>query len=76
MLSLNIVDTYSKVHVPITHTNNTDISFEGPQKQQEFLASWEKIEKYYLQNPTPNISFLEILTNELEMGIGIKYIKK
>jgi len=59
-MNQNIIDTYSKVHVPVTYTNGTDISFEGSQKQQEFFTAWKKIEEYYLQNPTSEISFLEV----------------
>lgn len=60
MLNLNIIDTYSKVHIPVTYTNSTAISFEGSQKQQEFFTAWKEIEEYYIQNPTAEISFLEI----------------
>ena len=59
-MNQNIINTYSKVHIPVTYTNGTDISFEGSQKQQEFFTAWKKIEEYYLQNPTPKISFLEV----------------
>lgn len=35
-------------------------SFNGSQKPYEFYSAWERIDKYYQNNPTDKISFLEI----------------
>lgn len=76
MLDQNIIDTYSKVHIPVTYTNSTGISFEGSQKQQEFFTAWKKIEEYYIQNPTAEISFLEIGAYKGLWGIAFSELCK
>jgi hypothetical protein len=60
MLNQNIIKTYSQIHTSITYTNDTDISFEGSQIQQEFFSAWDYISKYFKQNPTNELKFLEI----------------
>lgn len=59
-LKQNIIESYSRVQTPITYTNGEEISFEGSQKQKEFFKAWDSISKYYTQNPTDEITFLEI----------------
>lgn len=60
MLNQNIIKTYSQIHSPIIYTNDSNVSFEGSQIQQEFFTAWDHITEYYKKNPSDNISFLEI----------------
>lgn len=60
MLNQNIIKTYSQIHSPIIYTNDSNVSFEGSQIQQEFFTAWKCITKYYKKNPKDNITFLEI----------------
>jgi hypothetical protein len=60
MLSDKIIQSYSQVLTPIGYTNDNTVSFEGSQIQQEFFKAWEHITKYYKQNPTKKLTFLEI----------------
>jgi hypothetical protein len=55
-----VVDVYSDLHTPILYTNNSQISFDGSQKQSEFFSCWDFIREFYLSNDKKNISFLEI----------------
>lgn len=58
--SRRIVDVYSNLHTRIPYTNNSNISFDGSQKQSEFFKCWQFIKNYYLNGNNKNISFLEI----------------
>lgn len=60
MLNQSIINTYSRVHVPIEYTNNGEISFEGSQKQIEFFSAWDKVLKFYNNKDIKELSFLEI----------------
>lgn len=55
-----IIDTYSKLYTPMVYTNNSDISFDGSQKQSEFFSCWKFIRDFYESSNKKNISFLEI----------------
>ena len=60
MLQNQIIKTYSQIHAPIIYTNDTNVSFEGSQIQKEFFTAWDCIEKYFKQNPTDKLTFLEV----------------
>lgn len=60
MLEQQIIDTYSNTHTPVQYTNGNEISFEGSQIQYEFFKAWNSIGKYYKNNPTKKLNFLEV----------------
>jgi hypothetical protein len=60
MLAHNIIETYSKVHSPVTYTNDNEVSFDGSQIQFEFFTAWDKISEFYLKTKPKKLNFLEI----------------
>ena len=60
MLAHNIIETYSKVHNPVTYTNDNEVSFDGSQIQFEFFSAWDKISEFYLKTKPKKLNFLEI----------------
>jgi hypothetical protein len=60
MLLEKILDTYSRLHSPITYSNHNSISFDGSQIQNEFFHTWDLITEFYEKNPKKEISFLEV----------------
>lgn len=60
MLQKQITQIYSQIHTPVVYTNDTNISFEGSQIQQEFFTAWEYITEYFKKNPTNKLKFLEV----------------
>lgn len=58
--SRRILNVYSNLHSSVIYTNNSSISFDGSQKQSEFLKCWNFIKKHYSSYTRKNISFLEI----------------
>ena len=59
-LNLSIIETYSQIHTPLTYNNNSNVSFDGSQRQFEFFAAWDKIIQFYENKNINKLKFLEV----------------
>lgn len=71
-----VTEIYSNLHSKILYTNDSQISFDGSQKQSEFFSCWNFITEFYKPLDKKNISFLEIGAWKGLWGIAFNEFRK